>query len=55
MSVIVVLVVAALLFRLFGDPWVVVAGKLLVVAVLYLVLYLFVVYVVFGKDIPGVQ
>jgi hypothetical protein len=54
-SVIVVLVVAALLFRLFGDPWVVVAGKSLVVGILYVVLYLFVVYVVFGKDIPGVQ
>ena len=55
MGIILVLVVAALLFRWLGDPWVVVAGKSLVVGILYVVLYLFVVYVVFGKDIPGVQ
>jgi hypothetical protein len=40
---------AALLFRWQGDAWTVVAGKLLVVVVLYLLT----IYVVFGVGIGG--
>ena len=50
-GIIIVLLVAALLFRWSGDPWEVVAGKLLVVVVLYL----FAIYVVFGVGIRGLQ
>ena len=51
MGIIVVLLVAALLFRWSGDTWEVVAGKLLVVVVLYLVA----IYVVFGVGIRGLS
>lgn len=46
---IILLLIAALLFRWSGDPWEVVAGKLLAVVALYLV----VIYVVFGVGIGG--
>ena len=49
MGIIIVLLVAALLFRWSGDPWEVVAGKLLVVVVLYLLA----IYVIFGVGIQG--
>ena len=48
-GIIIVLAVAALLFRWQGDAWTVVAGKLLVVVVLYLGT----IYVVFGIGIRG--
>ena len=47
MGVLILLAVAALLFRWQGDTWPVVAGKLLIVVVLYLVA----IYVVFGVGI----
>lgn len=46
---IILLLIAALLFRWSGDSWEVVAGKLLAVVALYLV----VIYVVFGVGIGG--
>jgi hypothetical protein len=48
-GILIVLAFAALLFRWQGDAWTVVAGKLLVVVVLYLVT----IYVVFGVGIRG--
>jgi hypothetical protein len=49
-GILIVLALAALLFRWQGDAWTVVAGKLLAVVVLYLVT----IYVVFGVGIGGV-
>jgi hypothetical protein len=49
MGIIIVLLVAAMLFRWSGNPWEVVAGKLLVVVVLYLLA----IYVIFGVGIQG--
>jgi hypothetical protein len=49
-GILIVLALAALLFRWQGDAWTVVAGKLLAVVVLYLVT----IYVVFGVGISGV-
>jgi hypothetical protein len=48
-GILIVLAVAALLFRWQGDAWTVVAGKLLVVVVLYLVA----IYAIFGVGIGG--
>ena len=48
-GIILVLLLAALLFRWQGDAWTVVAGKLLLVVVLYLLTL----YVVFGVGIRG--
>ena len=48
-GILIVLAVAALLFRWQGDAWTVVAGKLLVVVVLYLVT----IYLIFGVGIRG--
>jgi len=49
MGIIIVVLVAAMLFRWSGDAWDVVAGKLLLVVVLYLAA----IYVVFGVGIGG--
>lgn len=49
MGFIILLLIAALLFRWSGDSWEVVAGKLLAVVALYLV----VIYVMFGVGIGG--
>ena len=49
MGIIIVLLVAAMLFRWQGDAWTVVAGKLLVVVVLYLLA----IYAIFGVGIRG--
>jgi hypothetical protein len=49
MGIIIVVLVAAMLFRWSGDAWDVVAGKLLLVVVLYLAA----IYVVFGVCIGG--
>jgi hypothetical protein len=49
MGILILLAIAAVLFRWQGDAWTVVAGKLLVVMVLYLVT----IYVVFGVGIRG--
>jgi hypothetical protein len=48
-GILILLALAALLFRWQGDAWTVVAGKLLVVVVLYLLT----IYVVFGVGIGG--
>ena len=51
MGILILLAIAAMLFRWQGDPWTVVAGKLLMVVVLYLVT----IYVLFGVGIAGLQ
>jgi hypothetical protein len=48
-GILILLAVAALLFRWQGDAWTVVAGKLFAVVVLYLLT----IYVVFGVGIGG--
>ena len=49
MGVLILLALAAMLFRWQGDAWPVVAAKLLVVVMLYLVT----IYIVFGIGIGG--
>jgi hypothetical protein len=50
-GILILLALAAMLFRWQGDAWTVVAGKLLVV----LILYLLAIYVVFGVGIGGLS
>jgi hypothetical protein len=50
-GIVILLAVAALLFRWQGDAWTVVAGKLFAVVVLYLLA----IYVVFGVGIGGLS
>jgi hypothetical protein len=50
-GILILLALAAKLFRWQGDAWTVVAGKLLVV----LILYLLAIYVVFGVGIGGLS
>jgi hypothetical protein len=51
MGIVILFVLAALLFHWQGDTWAVVAGKRLVV----LLLYLLATYLVFGVGITGVS
>jgi hypothetical protein len=50
-GILILLALAAMLFRWQGDAWTVVAGKLVVV----LILYLLAIYVVFGVGIGGLS